>query len=206
MPKEIIDKAVKYIHKCIGPDGGVAYNSHGGRRPSADHRGRHCLPVQCGRIRRKEGDKQVRGLRRLCTTASRTSLIGNNQKFGHWHYAHYYYSQVLYREGGKKWADYRKEIFPRLIHEANADGYWEQGFMGRSLHHRYESHDPATGSRHVAYLPTLRKEHLAFDVPAFFHNPTGTQTKYDFRDHPRIPPPSRNSTRPAARSWTSWPR
>ena len=30
VPKEIIDKAVKYIKKCTGPDGGVRYNLAGG--------------------------------------------------------------------------------------------------------------------------------------------------------------------------------
>ena len=35
VPKEIIDKAIKYIHKCTLPDGGVQYNSQGRRRPPA---------------------------------------------------------------------------------------------------------------------------------------------------------------------------
>ena len=34
VPKEIIDKAVKYIRKCTVPDGGVQYNSQGRRRPA----------------------------------------------------------------------------------------------------------------------------------------------------------------------------
>ena len=37
---------------------------------------------------------------------------------------------MLYREGGDKWNAYRKEVFPRLVAEANADGYWDQGCMG----------------------------------------------------------------------------
>ena len=42
-----------------------------------------------------------------------------NLNFGHWHYAHYYYSQVLYREGGEKWKAYRNEIYTKLINDAN---------------------------------------------------------------------------------------
>ena len=55
-----------------------------------------------------------------------------NLNFGHWHYAHYYYSQVLYREGGEKWKAYRDEIFTKLINDANEnpDGYWDDHFMG----------------------------------------------------------------------------
>ena len=37
-----------------------------------------------------------------------------------WHYAHYYYSQVLYREGGKTWEDYRDKIYARILSEARA--------------------------------------------------------------------------------------
>ena len=45
--------------------------------------------------------------------------LGNiaNAGFGHWHYAHYYYAQVMYREGGKKWSDYRRQIEKRLVAE-----------------------------------------------------------------------------------------
>ena len=54
----------------------------------------------------------------------------SNQGFGHWHYAHYYYAQVLYREGGKSWEAYRDKIFARLVSEAGSDGSWNQGYIG----------------------------------------------------------------------------
>ncbi|MCA9103439.1 MAG: hypothetical protein KDA63_19925, partial [Planctomycetales bacterium] len=53
-----------------------------------------------------------------------------NQGFGHWHYAHFYYSQVLYREGGNTWTEYRDKIQERLISEASPDGSWNQGYIG----------------------------------------------------------------------------
>jgi hypothetical protein len=53
-----------------------------------------------------------------------------NEGSGHWHYAHYYYSQVLYREGGKRWEDYRNKIYDRLLKEVNPDGSWTQGYIG----------------------------------------------------------------------------
>ena len=37
---------------------------------------------------------------------------------------------MLYREGGEKWKAYRKETYSRLIAEQNADGFWDQGFLG----------------------------------------------------------------------------
>ena len=56
-----------------------------------------------------------------------------NQGFGHWHYAHYYYSQVLYREGGTQWETYRDKVYARLASEATETGnyvYWNQGYIG----------------------------------------------------------------------------
>ena len=53
VPKEIIDKAIKYIRQCTLPDGGVQYSSKGGGgRPAIYGRG-HRLPVQCRRIRQR---------------------------------------------------------------------------------------------------------------------------------------------------------
>ena len=38
--------------------------------------------------------------------------------YGHWHYAHFYYAQVQYREGGTTWEVYRNEIEAKLLREA----------------------------------------------------------------------------------------
>ncbi len=134
VPKEIIDKAVKYIRKCTGPDGGVAYNSHGGGgRPPITAAAIACL-FNAGEYDDKEGDKEkVESVRKMLKYCEQNldSSTNANLSFGHWHYANYYYSQVLYREGGEKWNAYRKQTFARLVTEANKEeGYWDQGFMG----------------------------------------------------------------------------
>ena len=123
VPKEIIDKAVNYIHKCMGPDGGVAYNIRGGGgRPPISAAAIACLFNAGG-----YDNKDVPKLLRYCE-----QNLGNieNQNSGHWHYAHYYYSQVMYREGGKKWDEYRNKVDKKLVSEANAEGYWDQSYMG----------------------------------------------------------------------------
>ena len=93
VPKEIIDKAIKYIRSCTTPDGGVQYNSKGGGpRPAITAAAIACL------FNAGEYDSQfVPKLQDYC----RKNLENiSNQGFGHWHYAHYYYSQVRFREGG----------------------------------------------------------------------------------------------------------
>ena len=125
VPKEIVEKAVAYIKKCTGSDGGVRYNlagAGGAGRPPITAAAIACL------FNAGEYDSQyVPKLLQYCK-----KNLGNisNQGFGHWHYAHYYYSQVLYREGGDDWERYRDKIFAKIVSEAAADGSWNQGYIG----------------------------------------------------------------------------
>jgi len=126
VPREIIDKAIAYIHKCTMPDGGVQYSSKGGGgRPAISAAAIACLF--------NAGEYDDTHVPRMLDYAEKH--LGNiaNNGFGHWHYAHFYYAQVMYREGGKKWDTYRKQIEERLVSEAqnDRDGLsWPQGYIG----------------------------------------------------------------------------
>ena len=123
VPSEIIDKAIGYIRKCTLPDGGVQYNSRGGGgRPAITAAAIACLF--------NAGEYDSEYVPKLQAYCQRNLSNISNRGFGHWHYAHYYYSQVLYREGGKTWAEYRDQVYGRLVREANPDGSWSQGYIG----------------------------------------------------------------------------
>jgi hypothetical protein len=124
VPKEIIDKAIHYITvKCMQDDGGVQYNSRGGGgRPAITAAAIACL-FNAGQYDNKAIPKMEEYCRKQLDNIT-------NQGFGHWHYAHYYYAQVRYREGGKSWQEYRDKIFARLVQEAGGDGSWNQGYIG----------------------------------------------------------------------------
>jgi len=123
VPREIIDKAIKYIKNCTLADGGVQYNSKGGGpRPAITAAAIACL-FNAGEYDSEYVPKLMNYCRGQLDNIS-------NQGFGHWHYAHYYYAQVLYREGGKTWESYRDKIFDRIIQDAGADGSWNQGYIG----------------------------------------------------------------------------
>jgi hypothetical protein len=125
VPKEVVDKAIAYIKKCTGPDGGVQYNSQGGGgRPAITAAAICCLF--------NAGDYDSQYVPKILNYCKKNLDNISNQGFGHWHYAHYYYSQVLYREGGKTWDDYRDKVFQRLISEASPDGSWNQGYIGQT--------------------------------------------------------------------------
>jgi hypothetical protein len=126
VPNEIIDKAIKYIQKCTLPDGAVQYSSKGGGgRPAITAAAIACL------FNAGEYDSQY--VPKLQAYCQRNLSDISNQGFGHWHYAHYYYSQVLYREGGSQWEKYRDTVYGRLAGEATESGnfvFWSQGYIG----------------------------------------------------------------------------
>jgi len=124
VPKEVIEKAIKYIRKCTAPDGGVQYSSKGGgSRPPISAAAIACLF--------NAGDYDSEYVPKLLKYCEKNVATAQND--GHWHYMHYYYSQVMYREGGDTWRKYRDNIYSRLITEATDDGkraYWSQGYVG----------------------------------------------------------------------------
>lgn len=123
VPDKIIDKAVEYIRKCTLPDGGVQYSSQGGGgRPAITAAAIACLF--------NAGEYDSEYVPKLLDYCKKNLSNIQNEGFGHWHYAHYYYAQVCYREGDKLWDAYREKIFARIISEAAADGSWNQGYIG----------------------------------------------------------------------------
>lgn len=125
VPSEIVDKAIAYIKNCSidGGAGGVQYNSRGGGgRPAISAAAIACL-FNAGEYDSEYVPKLLEYCRKNLSNIS-------NRGFGHWHYAHYYFAQVEYREGGEAWEDYRDRIYSRIVSEAGSDGSWVQGYIG----------------------------------------------------------------------------
>jgi hypothetical protein len=127
VPKEVIDKAIKYIHQCTLDTGAVQYSSKGGGpRPAITAAAIACLF--------NAGDYDDKWVPKMMTFANQNlENLSEQGGFGHWHYAHYYFAQVMYREGGEKWQEYRDKMFKRLVSEATEDRngvYWSQGYVG----------------------------------------------------------------------------
>ncbi len=124
VPSETIDRAIAYIHRCRGEDGGIIYSSTSGPpgRPAITAAAIACL-YNAGEY----DDENVPPMMRFC---KRHLDDINNSAMGFWHYAHFYYAQVKYREGGDSWNRYYREIALKLIKEADAQGFWSQGYVG----------------------------------------------------------------------------
>jgi squalene cyclase len=123
VPKEIIEKAIRYIHKCTTADGGVQYNSRGGGgRPPISAAAIACLY--------NAGEYDSEYVPRVLNYCRKNLDNDRSGGFGHWHYSHYYYSQVMYRQGGKEWEQYRDKVYAKILSEAAADGSWNEGMVG----------------------------------------------------------------------------
>ena len=125
VPGEIIDKAIEYIHHCTLDNGGVQYSSKGGGgRPAITAAAIACL-YNAGEYDSEYVPKQMEYCRKKLGNVSSRLL-------SHWHYAHYYYSQVLYREGGKTWEAYRDDLYAHIVNDSKraADGSWSHGYIG----------------------------------------------------------------------------
>jgi hypothetical protein len=121
--KEVIDKAINYIRKCRSDDGGIQYSSKGGGS-------RQAISAAAIACLFNAGDYDDKFVPKLMEYCHKELYDVSRVTSGHWHYAHYYYAQVLYREGGKTWEEYRNNVSARILAETNPEGYWDQGYMG----------------------------------------------------------------------------
>ena len=122
---EVIDKAKEYIYFCKNPDGGIAYSSTS--RGSGSR-----LPITAAALAALYNagaydSEHVPDMLKIC----REKLYDlTGESYGHWHYCYLYYAQVVYRQGGEEWSDFRDRICKKILDEQAADGSWPQGNVG----------------------------------------------------------------------------
>ncbi len=125
VPKQLIDRAVKYIQDCTSAEGGVQYSIRGGgARPAITAAAIACLF--------NSGQYESDYARKLLAFCEKNVWPGrsNRHYFGHWHYTHFYYSQVMFRLGGDKWRQYIEQIGNEIIRKQSSSGAWREGHVG----------------------------------------------------------------------------
>jgi hypothetical protein len=146
VPASIIDKAIGYLKKSTGPQGGVIYSLGMGRRD--ERPALTAAAIACGFSLGEYQTPLVKGWLKACQTTVRPLGAGSG-RIGHDEYTHYYYAQVLYmlgEEGYAKlfpessprdrltWSSYRKTTFDYLTKLQAADGSWSSsttwGYVG----------------------------------------------------------------------------
>ena len=78
------------------------------------------------------GEYDSEHTRKMLAFCEKTVWPGRSTRsyFGHWHYTHLYYAQVIYRLGDEKWDKYFNEISDDILRKQSADGSWREGHVG----------------------------------------------------------------------------
>ena len=123
--KKIIDDAKKYIRACTTDKGGVQYSIRGGgERP----------PITAAALAAmfNAGEYESDHTRSMLKYCEKSIWPGrtNRSYYGHWHYTHFYYSQVMYRKEEKKWKDYFSFVAEQILRKQSASGAWKEGHVG----------------------------------------------------------------------------
>ncbi len=123
---EIIARAKKYIEDCTTSRGGVQYSiKGGGARPPITAAALAAL------FNAGEYDTELTRKMRAYCNDNIWPKWPVSQRAAHWHYTHFYYSQVIYRQGGRRWQDYRQQMEEELVRRIQPGGYWADSDIGR---------------------------------------------------------------------------
>ncbi len=131
VPKGVIKRAQKYIHDCTIKDGTQAggvvysYNNRGSARPP--------ITAAAAAAMFNTGEYKGPQVKAMLAYCKKYVWPGGTTRTtsGHWHYQHFYYSQVVYRLGDKEWKKYFDDIGEKIMKDQSADGSWKQGYIGQ---------------------------------------------------------------------------
>jgi len=124
VPKQVIDKALKYLELSFRSDGGIAYRARmaGPSRPPIT-----AAAVCCWYNAGDYDNPMAKRALRFC----KDRIQVKNAGMGHYYYAHLYYAQAVYLSGDAKlWDEYYPRIRDRLLRGQNPDGSWEGDRVG----------------------------------------------------------------------------
>ncbi len=122
--KTTIDRAVTYLRRCQGPDGGIRYKLNGSpeSRPAITAAGVSVL-YNAGLYEEEAFvEKAVQFCKKHLQVASDTT--------GHHFYAQHYWSQALWHRGGGDWSDHYARLSHWLLQTQKTDGSWDGDGVG----------------------------------------------------------------------------
>jgi hypothetical protein len=125
VPRETIDRAVKYVRDCQNPDGGFKYMLQSGGSAWPRTAAGVATLFYAGIY---EDQSINRGLDYLMLNAmpDRARMIGQ----AHYYYGHYYAVQAMYMAGGDYWEKWWPAIREELISTQQANGSWPDQHAG----------------------------------------------------------------------------
>ncbi|MCZ2343682.1 MAG: terpene cyclase/mutase family protein [Bacteroidales bacterium] len=144
VPKEIIDKAVKYLRNATTARGGIIYSLYqsGGAAPVGQERPPlTAAAVACAFAAGQYEDEYAKKWIKFC----KENIPIAKGRVAHDEYQSYYFAQALYILGDDRygklfpndvktswltWSHYKEAMFDHLKSQQNADGSWTSGYIG----------------------------------------------------------------------------
>ena len=122
VPRETVERCIKYVKRSQNPDGGFKYMIQGG--PSGFPRSAAGVVAlySAAVYDAKEVDSGISYLKRLMPE------IKLGQRSPHYFYGHYYAAQAMWIRGGEDWAMWYPAIRDELVHRQIDKGSWVDGF------------------------------------------------------------------------------
>lgn len=124
VPKETIDRAVKYVRQCQNPDGGFRYQLVEGES-AFPRSAAGVASLQYAGV--YDDDAVHKGLEYILKSAMPD---GHGTQRSHYFYGQYYAVQAMYQAGGPRWALWWPAIRDELLAMQGADGTWSDPSVG----------------------------------------------------------------------------
>jgi len=118
IPRETIDKSIRYVKQCQNPDGGFRYMLPGGQ--SAFPRSAAAI-VALNSAGIYEGEEITKGLQYLIHYLPRPT---EESRGNHFFYGHYYAVQAMWHAGRPYWDEWYPAARDTLIARQRDDGSW----------------------------------------------------------------------------------
>ena len=123
VPKQTIDRAVRYVRDCQNPDGGFRYMIQPGGSAWPRTAAGVAALFYAGIY---EDDSIKRGLEYLIRTAYPGNTNNTRNRFGrsHFYYGHYYAVQAMFIAGDEQWVKWWPAVRQLFLDVQNTNGSW----------------------------------------------------------------------------------
>ncbi len=122
---DMIERATRYVYRSQDPDGGIRYTVRNGNATPI-------LTAAGAAVLLHAGDYDSPQLRKAFEYMDReflnqrTYTVGG--QWGHFHYGHFYASQVYFQRGGDVWEQYYEPLREFLLREQQPNGGWSSPY------------------------------------------------------------------------------
>jgi len=116
VPKETVDRAIKFVKESAEPTGQFSYMLRSGGGSYALAGAGVTALYGVGEYDAPEAQRGIQ------------YMLGHpHMNTGHYHYGHYYASQAFHQAGGKAWEEYFSKTVPEFLSKQQPDGSWTGG-------------------------------------------------------------------------------